>query len=148
VPARVYEGMFLFDSNRYARDPGGVSGLADKLIEQFGGKMLASRLWEERRLAYTIRGQRKGTYWLTYFEFDGEKLTELNRQCEINDNILRHLFLKVEPRLVETLVKHARGETIEPEDVKESDGEAQTKEDQSKPAQAKAGADQGEPAQV
>ena len=37
-------------------------------VEQFGGKMLASRLWEERRLAYPIKGHRKGTYWLTYFQ--------------------------------------------------------------------------------
>ena len=37
------------------------------MIEEAGGEMLVSRLWEERRLAYPIEGHRKGTYWLTYF---------------------------------------------------------------------------------
>ncbi|MFH1267742.1 MAG: 30S ribosomal protein S6, partial [Planctomycetota bacterium] len=64
--------------------------------------------WEERRLAYSIKGRRKGTYWLTYFRIDGEKLTDLNRQCRLRDNILRVLFVKIDPRIVDTLVEHAR----------------------------------------
>jgi small subunit ribosomal protein S6 len=107
LAANVYEGMFILDSNRYARDPGGVSGQVHKIIEEAGGKMMASRLWEERRLAYPIDGHRKGTYWLTYFELAPGEITGLNRQCQLNEAIVRHLVLKVEPRLVEALVAHA-----------------------------------------
>ena len=77
------------------------------MIEKLGGEMLVSRLWEERRLAYPIKGQRKGTYWLTYFRLDGDRLADLRRQCQITDDIFRVLFLKVEPRIVDTLVAHA-----------------------------------------
>ncbi|MHC4401950.1 MAG: 30S ribosomal protein S6, partial [Planctomycetota bacterium] len=63
----VYEGMFLLDSGRYSRDPAAVSGQIPSMIQEAGGELLVSRLWEERRLAYPIRGNRKGTYWLTYF---------------------------------------------------------------------------------
>ncbi|MFH1924174.1 MAG: 30S ribosomal protein S6 [Planctomycetota bacterium] len=104
----VYEGMFLLDSNRYGRDPEGVSSQVSQLIREAGGEILISRLWEERRLAYSIKGRRKGTYWLTYFRIDGEKLTDLNRQCRLRDNILRVLFVKIDPRIVDTLVEHAR----------------------------------------
>ena len=76
----VYEAMFIFDSNRFGRDPGGVSGAIATLVQKFGGEMLASRLWEERRLAYPINGQRKGTYWLTYFRFDSRSLADFNRE--------------------------------------------------------------------
>lgn len=107
MAANVYEGMFILDSNRYARDPGGVSGQVHKIIEELGGKMMASRLWEERRLAYPIDGHRKGTYWLTYFELAPGEITVLNRQCQLNEAIVRHLVLKVEPRLVDALVAHA-----------------------------------------
>jgi small subunit ribosomal protein S6 len=105
----VYEGMFIFDSNRYAREPGAVSGEIDQLIESAGGEMLASRLWEERRLAFPIKRQRKGTYWLTYFRLGTDQLAGINRQVEINDNVLRHLILKIDPRLVEPMVAHATG---------------------------------------
>lgn len=113
----VYEGMFILDSNRYARDSEGVSGKVEQFITAAGGELLVSRLWEERRLAYPINGQRKGTYWLTYFRIEGTKLKDLQRQFEIEDNVLRHLMLKVDPRLVDALVSHASVEPgAEPEE--------------------------------
>jgi len=104
----VYEGMYILDSNRYGRDHEGISGQIPEIIEKAGGQILVSRLWEERRLAYPIKGHRKGTYWLTYFRLEGEKLTEIQRQCQLSESILRVLFLKVEPRIVDALVEHAK----------------------------------------
>lgn len=107
MAVNVYEGMFILDSNRYARDSAGVSGQIPDMIQKLGGQMLASRLWEERRLAYPVDGHRKGTYWLTYFNLDSGQLTALNRQCQLSESILRTLFLKVEPRIADALVSHA-----------------------------------------
>ncbi len=107
----VYECLFILDANRYARDPGGVSGSIPTMVKNVGGEMLASRLWVEQKLAYPIKGQRKGTYWLTYFRLDSEKLVEFNRSCQLNDGVLRHLVIKVEPRLVDLLVSHAQGKS-------------------------------------
>jgi len=103
----AYEGMFILDSNRYGRDPAGVSGQIAAIITKLGGTMLISRMWEERRLAYPINGQRKGTYWMTYFRLDSQKLTTLNRDCQLNENIVRSLVLKVNPRIIDALVQHA-----------------------------------------
>jgi small subunit ribosomal protein S6 len=104
----VYEGLFIFDSTRYGRDQDGVPGQINALIEKLGGEVLVSRLWDERRLAFAINGQRKGTYWLTYFRLESTKLPELKQPCSINENILRVLFLRVEPRIVDALVSHAK----------------------------------------
>ena len=108
----VYECLFIFDSNRYARDPNGVSAAIPEMVEKLGGEVLANRLWNEQRLAYPINGQRKGTYWLTYFSIESTRLTEFNRACQLNDNIVRNLTIKVDPRLVETLVAHASGKAV------------------------------------
>jgi small subunit ribosomal protein S6 len=110
----VYEGMYILDSNRYGRDPEAVSGQIQEMVEKAGGEMLVHRLWEERRLAYPIKGQRKGTYWLTYFRLDSSQLATIRRQCQLNENILRMLFLKVDPRIVEALVTHAQTATFVP----------------------------------
>jgi small subunit ribosomal protein S6 len=103
----VYEAMFIFDSNRFGRDPGGVSGAIATLVQKMEGEVLASRMWEERRLAYPINGQRKGTYWLTYFRLDSRLLADFNRECRLNESIIRSLVLKVDERIVEALVSHA-----------------------------------------
>ena len=103
----AYEGLFILDSNQYARNPAGVSEQIPELIKQFGGRVLASRLWEERRLAYPIGSHKKGTYWLTYFQLDSKQLDPLTRQCHLNETIVRQLFVRLDPRIVDTLVQHA-----------------------------------------
>ncbi len=107
LATNVYEGMFILDSGRYGRDPEGVSGQISKAVQEVGGEMLVSRLWEERRLAYPIKGQRKGTYWLAYFRLPAGALTTIRQRYQLSDSILRMLFLKVDPRIVDTLVQHA-----------------------------------------
>ncbi len=120
----VYEGMFIFDSGKFGRDPEGVAGGISRMIEEAGGEMLVSRLWEERRLAYPINGQRKGTYWLTYFRVEGQKLPQITRQSELNENVLRSLLLKVEPRIVDALVAHAWGVGTRPSERTEEETDA------------------------
>ena len=103
----AYEGMFILDSSKYGRDPGGVSGQLVEAIQKLGGSILANRLWEDRRLAYPIGQHRKGTYWLTYFKLESGKTVELNRELKLNENVVRSMILKIEPRLVDVLVQHA-----------------------------------------
>lgn len=100
--------MIIFDSNRFARERAGMAAEVEKMIQAEQGEVLVSRLWEERRLAYAIAGQRKGAYWLIYFRGPSSMLTALNRQWEINDGILRHLVLKIHPHLVDAVLEHAK----------------------------------------
>lgn len=105
----VYESMLIFDSNKYAQDQAGVSGTINDLVTKLGGEVLVSRMWNEMRLAYPIGHHRKGSYWLMYFRLESTKLIEFNQALRINENVLRSLTLKVEPRLVDALVTHAQG---------------------------------------
>jgi small subunit ribosomal protein S6 len=107
LASNVYEGMFILDSNRFGRDPEGVSGQISKAIQQAGGEVLVSRLWEERRLAYPIKGHRKGTYWLAYFRLPSGALAGIRQQLQLSETMLRMLFVKVDARLVDALVAHA-----------------------------------------
>ncbi len=108
----VYECMIIFDSNAYARDPGGVSGRILKIVEKCGGELLASRLWFEQKLAFPIKGHRKGTYWLSFFRMESGRLAEFNRECQLDDNIIRNLTLKVDPRMADVRISQASGERV------------------------------------
>ena len=103
----VYEGMFILDPTKYSRDPAAITQQVADLITQHGGTILAARLWDERKLAYPIKGHKKGVYWLTYFKMPGTGVSPLERQCEINDDIIRKLILKVDARIADALVQHA-----------------------------------------
>jgi small subunit ribosomal protein S6 len=104
----VYEGLFIFDPDAFNKAPDEVSNQITTIVEQVEGEVLLSRIWEERKLAYPISGHRRGTYWLVYFAADSLKLKELSRQFQLNNNILRFLLVKIDPRLVDILVEHAR----------------------------------------
>ena len=107
----VYECMFIFNANAYARNPAAAQKAVEELIESADGEILASRLWNEQKLAFPIKGHRKGAYWLTYAKIESTRLAKLNRSTQLNDSILRHLFVKLEPRLVGPMVAVAKGES-------------------------------------
>jgi small subunit ribosomal protein S6 len=110
----VYENMVILDSNKYAQDQHGLGATVQNLVSRLGGEVLVSRLWNEQKLAYPIRGHRKGTYWLTYMRLDSSKLTEFNRELRINESVIRTLTVLVDPRLVDALVEHAKGSRVKP----------------------------------
>ena len=109
MASNVYECLFILDSNRYARAPQAVAQGISDIVTNNDGEILVTRLWNAQKLAYPINGNRKGTYWLTYFSMEGTSLTAFERSCRLNDNVMRNLTIKIDPRLVDTLVSHAKG---------------------------------------
>ena len=132
----VYECLFILDSNKYARDPGGVSGSIPAMVEKLDGEVLASRLWNEQKLAYPVNGHRKGTYWLTYFRMDSQNISDFNRACRLNEAVVRNLVLKVEPRLVDALVAHAQGKAADTAGGSEATGETPVTSEAAEPEAA------------
>jgi len=106
----VYEGMFLLDSNKYASNPEGTTKSVLGILEKNGATILASRPWQDGKLAYPIEGHKKGLYFLAYFRMDGVALPEINRSCKLNESVIRQLILQVEPALVDPLLASATGE--------------------------------------
>jgi small subunit ribosomal protein S6 len=99
--------MFLLDSTKAAVNwDEAVQGVHD-ILGKNQSEIVASRQWDERRLAYSIEGHKKGTYLLTYFRTDGSMLKEIVAACKLSDLILRELILKVHPKLVDHLVTQA-----------------------------------------
>lgn len=109
---KTYETLLILDSNHYARDPGGVAKVIDEVISEAGGTVLVSRLWMEQKLAYPIDGHQKGTYWLTYYEAEGDVLPKAERGFQLAEAIVRQLTIRLDPRLVEPILANARGERM------------------------------------
>jgi small subunit ribosomal protein S6 len=110
MPNSVYECMFLLDTNKVAGDVPAAGKQIQSLLERNHVEVLASRPWDERRLAYPIRGHKKGLYYLTYFRSDGKNLRTLEHDIALNEMILRSLVLRVDPKHVDTMLAIARDE--------------------------------------
>jgi len=56
--------------------------------------------WGARRLAFPIQKKRNGYYVNMYFTAPGDMIPRLERTLEIDDNILRYLTLRMDPKMV------------------------------------------------
>jgi small subunit ribosomal protein S6 len=88
--------MCLLD-NREVRK--GWQPLKDSVLAMFtkhGAKVLSGRRWDERRLAYAINGQQRGTYLLVYFSANTQVLSAIRRDLQFNESLLRFLLVDCE----------------------------------------------------
>src|SRR5438105_1566127 len=99
--------MFLLDSAKVAVSWDDTVQHIHNILTKHQSEIMASRQWDERRLAYPVDGHKKGTYLLTYFKADGSNLKEIADDCHLSDVIIRELILKVHPKLVNHLVTQA-----------------------------------------
>ena len=110
MPVNVYECMFLLDTNKVAGDVPAAAKQLHDILERNQAEVLASRPWDERRLAYPINGHKKGLYYLTYFRTEGKNVAPIEHDCSLNETILRTLILKVDPKHVDIMLQLARDE--------------------------------------
>ncbi len=110
MPANVYECMFLLDTNKVAGNVPVAAQQLHAVFERNHAELLASRPWDERRLAYPVKGHKKGLYYLTYFKAEGKEVVNIERDLTLNETVLRHLILKVDPKFVEIMLNVARDE--------------------------------------
>lgn len=89
---KTYEGMFLLDAS--ASDFEAAAEPIRNVLERNQAEILSIKPWEERRLAYEINHRRRGLYVLTYFKAPPEQIVELERDCQLNESILRLLVLR------------------------------------------------------
>ena len=111
MPVSTYEGMFLLDSSKVAVSWDDSVKHVHDILAKHKSEIVASRQWDERRLAYPVEGHKKGTYLLTYFKTEGAELKELVADFKLSDVIVRELILKVHPKLVDHLVSQSMTST-------------------------------------
>lgn len=108
--SRLYETMVLIDNQVVREDWAKAKALITDTFAKHGAKVVTSRRWDERRLAYPIAGRRRATFVLSYVEVDGNNLPALRRDFELSERVLRYLMLKVD-KLPEGEVEKSQAET-------------------------------------
>jgi small subunit ribosomal protein S6 len=111
MPVSTYEGMFILDSAKAAVSWDEAVQQVHNILTKHQAEIVASRHWDERRLAYPIGSNTKGTYLLTFFRADGSKLSDIEAECRLSDLIVRDLILKIHPKLVDPRVNQAMTST-------------------------------------
>lgn len=94
---KLYEGMFLLDSGRAGKDWDGARSEVETILTKHGSEVVRAGRWDERKLAYEIKGHRRATYMLVYFEAPSDAVDKIRRECTLNDLVIRNLILLRRP---------------------------------------------------
>ena len=133
---RRYETVFILPSDS---DEGKKKDILDRLdgvVEKGGGIRIKREDWGVRRLAYPVKNQPKGHYFLLDFVGTAQIVAELERHMRMLEDVHRFLTVKTEDRVD---LEAAQKEQAEEKD-KELAKAAAAKEAAEKEAAAKAAA--------
>jgi len=95
VVLNQYEGMFLFGAAA-ATEPQNATNIVRGMIEKHGGQVLVLKRWDERKLAYEVEGQKRGTYFIAYFKAPGSAVAHIERDVKLSEQVLRVLVTKAD----------------------------------------------------
>jgi len=77
-----------------------------EIVGNLGGEIENTDIWGRRRLAYEINNHREGIYVLELINGPGAMVGELDRRLRVNDQVLRHIVVRVDEDLRKA--KHVR----------------------------------------
>ncbi len=68
----------------------------DNILTENGSEIIESKEWGKRRLAYEINDFREGYYQLVTLNATEEALNEFTRLANINEDIIRHMAIRLD----------------------------------------------------
>ena len=124
--------MFLLDSALAGSDWDGVNNTIKTILEKAGAEIVTTKKWDDRKLAYEIKGKNRGTYILCYFRVDGGKIKDIENAVKLSEKIMRVLILSAEKMTDDDIEKDTPATRAEKETQKVPD---ETERDQEVVAQ-------------
>jgi len=91
-----YEITFIVRSDMEEAEIKKTAEAMKKVLTDKNAKVLEEKAMGQKELAYEIKKMKTGYYFLYVVEADGDTVKEFSRVSGINENILRHLIVKVE----------------------------------------------------
>lgn len=95
VNRKLYEGMFLVDSAQ-AADWDATKAVIEGVLKRADAEIVEMKKWDDRRLAYEVDGKARGTYILSYFNADCDKIQDVEKAVGLSEQIMRVLILNTE----------------------------------------------------
>ena len=91
-----YEIMFIVKPDMEEKAIKAEADNLKKVLTDKKAKIIEEKAMGQRELAYEIRKYNTGYYYLFVVEASKEAEQEFSRVARINENILRHVIVKVE----------------------------------------------------
>ena len=92
----LYEHVFLARQDLAQAQVDALAETATKIVEDNNGKVVKAETWGLRSLAYRIAKNRKAHYVMLEIDAPAGVVAELERQTQINEDVIRYMTVKVD----------------------------------------------------
>ena len=93
---KLYEALILLNQPSVATDFEGCIEHVREIFRRAEAEVIVLRKWDERRLAFEIAGQKRGTYLLAYIKVAGNQIAMIERDSNLSEQVLRILVLRAD----------------------------------------------------
>ena len=92
----LYEHVFLARQDLSQAQVDALAAAATEIVEPNQGKVTKTETWGLKNLAYKIKRNRKAHFVMLNIEASGDVVAELERQTQINEDIIRYVTIRVD----------------------------------------------------
>ena len=90
---RKYESMIVLAPTFSEDESKAESQKIHAMIEKYGGEIVETEEWGKKKLAYEIRKFQEGYFFIIYYLLDPAKVSELESNFTISENLIRYNIL-------------------------------------------------------
>ena len=123
---RRYETLFLLHADLSEEEITEIHKKCTDVIDQMNGRLLTLKDWGHRQLAYEIKGQSRGFYFLMDFVGQPEMLAEVERLMGLDERVFRYMTIIQEKIFDEE--KYERDLAQKEEDARKAMEEAEARQ--------------------
>lgn len=91
-----YEIMFIVKATQESADVKKTAENAKKILTSEGANVTEFKELGEKKLAYPIKKEINGYYYVMQVEAHKEAITEFDRKIKLDENVLRHLIIRLD----------------------------------------------------
>jgi small subunit ribosomal protein S6 len=102
IRINAYEGMFLFPQASTANLQEAVDHITD-ILHRAEAEVISLKKWDERRLAFDIKGNKRGVYFLVYFKARATQIANIERDCNYSEKLLRSMITRADHLTVDQM---------------------------------------------
>lgn len=135
----TYEGLFLFNLQEINGDLNTAVQHLREILDRAEAEVIAITRWDERKLAYPIKGQKRGLFLLAAFRARPSQVANIDRDVNLSELLLRAMITRGD-HLGEVELDQFRAEGQKLADQLGMEGAGEQPESTPAPAEPAAGA--------
>jgi len=124
-----YESIYILNPSLEEAEAEKLGARFQEAITSHEGEIVKVEKWGKRKLAYTVRKQKKGDYVLVQFRGVAKTVSELERNYKMTDSVIKFMTTRIEKDVLAHQVRVAEAQeaqAVEQAQAAEAEAAAET----------------------